>query len=189
MGRLFDAIASIAGICQRVDYEAQAAIELEGAARDVICADGTAYEFGFRPGPDGVDPDAVPVELKAGPVIAAAARDRLAGVDGGVIGARFHRAVIDLVAAVCREVREASGIQTVALSGGVFVNTILSSGCASALGQDGFTVLRHHRVPPTDAGIALGQLAVLAHVARPGSGPDHRLVTAGPSFGEETPCA
>ncbi|MBA3277194.1 MAG: carbamoyltransferase HypF [Geodermatophilaceae bacterium] len=193
MGRLFDAIASIAGVCQRVDYEAQAAIELEGAARGRTCADGTAYAFGFRPTPDGVDPDTAPVELDAGPVIAAAARDNLAGVDGTVIGARFHRGVIDLVAAVCRQVREATGIETVALSGGVFDNTILSSGCASALNRDGFTVLRHHRVPPTDAGIALGQLAVLAHVARPGSGSDRypsRLIGAAvTSFGEETPCA
>jgi len=112
-------------------------------------------------------PDADAVALDAGPVIAAAARDSLAGIDGAVIAARFHRGVIDLVAAVCRQVREATGIETVALSGGVFVNTILSSGCAGALAQDGFTVLRHHRVPPTDAGIALGQLAVLAHSAPP----------------------
>lgn len=193
MGRLFDAIASIAGICQRVDHEAQAAIELEGAARGLGCADGTGYEFGFMPADCDMGRNAdAPVELDAGPVIAAAARDNLAGVDGTVIGARFHRGVIDLVAAVCRQVREATGIETVALSGGVFVNTILSSGCASALGQDGFTVLAHHRVPPTDAGIALGQLAVLAHVARPGSGSDRypsRLIGAGSSFGEETPCA
>ncbi|MGI8721537.1 MAG: carbamoyltransferase HypF, partial [Geodermatophilaceae bacterium] len=187
MGRLFDAVASIAGICQRVDYEAQAAIELEGAARALMDADWGAYEFGVTSARDDSGPNAGPVEVDAGPVIAAAACDKLAEVDGGVIGARFHRAVIDLVTIVCRQVREATGIQTVALSGGVFVNTILSSGCASALNRDGFTVLRHHRVPPTDAGIALGQLAVLAHVARPGSGSDRypsRLIGAGSSFGE-----
>lgn len=192
MGRLFDAIASIAGVCQRVDYEAQAAIELEGVARSVGSDDGSGYEFGFR-SPEGGDAgNGRPVALDAGPVIAAAVRDKLAGVDGAVIGARFHRAVVALVTAVCRQVRDQTGLHTVALSGGVFVNTLLSSGCASTLGQDGFTVLRHHRVPPTDAGLALGQLAVLAHQSHPGPGSGHihrRLTTAGAAFGEENPCA
>jgi hydrogenase maturation protein HypF len=99
--------------------------------------------------------------------------------------------VIDLVTTVCRQVRSRTGVETVALSGGVFVNTLLSSGCARALGEAGFTVLRHHRVPPTDAGLALGQIAVLAHVARPGSGSGRnhsQLVAVGGLLGEDRPC-
>jgi hydrogenase maturation protein HypF len=88
----------------------------------------------------------------------------LAGVEPGVVGARFHRAVAELMVRVARQVRAKRGLATVALSGGVFVNRLLLEASERALAEAGFTVLRHRRVPPTDAGIALGQLAVAARV-------------------------
>ncbi|MEU9079510.1 carbamoyltransferase HypF [Kitasatospora sp. NPDC048538] len=156
MGRLFDAVSSLAGICHRAGYEAQAAIELEAAAAEFGPAPG--YAFGLRPEAGGwiADP---------GPVLATVVADVRAGAPAGLVAARFHDAVARLARTVCAAVRDRHGTTTVALSGGVFANALLSSACARGLGEDGFTVLRHRRVPPNDGGLALGQLMVAARAA------------------------
>ncbi|MFD7436245.1 carbamoyltransferase HypF [Streptomyces sp. NPDC059861] len=164
MGRLFDAVASLAGVCQHVGYEAQAAIELEGAAVSAADEDDDP-RYAFRLA------GAEPVTAGAGPLLAAVAEDVRAGVPAAVIAVRFHLAVARLVRAVCAAARTATGLETVALSGGVFANTLLSSACARGLRADGFTVLRHRGIPPNDGGLALGQLVVAARAAeRGGSG-------------------
>ena len=150
MGRLFDAVASIAGIRHRIGYDAQAAMELEALARAAGPQEG--YRFGLE---DGV--------LDPAPVIAAAASDVLGGTPAAFVAARFQQGVVDLVTAVAGRGREATGLRRVTLSGGVFLNAALTSGCAQALADAGFEVLRHQRVPASDAGLALGQIAVLAH--------------------------
>jgi hydrogenase maturation protein HypF len=176
MGRLFDAVASLSGVCHHVGYEAQAAVELEAAAAGAPAADdGAGYAFTLWPGPgaepgSGAEPGAAPgedAELIAdpGPLLAAVAADVRAGTSAAVVAARFHRAVAGLVGAWCTAARERHGLTTVALTGGVFANTLLSSACAAALRADGFTVLRHRRVPPNDGGLALGQLMVAARTA------------------------
>ena len=147
MGRLFDAVASIAGICHRAGYDAQAAMELEARARGFEGA--TGYAFG-----QDVDP---------APVVAAVAADVLAGVEPGLVAARFQQGVVDLVVQVLVRLREQTGLTTATLSGGVFLNAFLTAACACALTDAGFEVLRHTKVPASDAGIALGQVAVLAH--------------------------
>ncbi|MGW2250015.1 carbamoyltransferase HypF [Kitasatospora sp. NPDC001660] len=152
-GRLFDAVSSLAGVCHRVGYEAQAAIELEAAAAEFGPAAG--YAFGLADRADGWI-------AEPGPVLAGVVADVAAGVPVGLIAARFHAAVTDLVRRICAAARDRYGTTTVALSGGVFANALLSSACASGLGEDGFTVLRHRRVPPNDGGLALGQLMVAA---------------------------
>ncbi|WP_408648232.1 carbamoyltransferase HypF [Streptomyces gossypiisoli] len=156
MGRLFDAVSSLAGVCQHVGYEAQAAIELERAAVSAGAVEDDDPRYGFRL--TGVEP----VTADPAPLLAAVADDVRAGVPAGVIAARFHLAVAGLVRAVCGAARAATGLGTVALSGGVFANALLSSACARGLRADGFTVLRHHRIPPNDGGLALGQLVVAA---------------------------
>ncbi|HUN34828.1 MAG TPA: carbamoyltransferase HypF [Trebonia sp.] len=169
MGRLFDAIASIAGVCQRSGYEAQAAAELEALARRASGHDGR-YGFAIGASSEGAGSsdgsgsagDGPPLLVDAAPVVAAAAVDALAGISPSVIAVRFHRAVTDAVTAIAERVRADTGISEVTLSGGVFVNVLLSHWCAAALTDRGFTVLRHRRVPPTDAGLALGQVAVAA---------------------------
>ncbi|MGX1885512.1 carbamoyltransferase HypF [Streptomyces sp. NPDC055287] len=167
MGRLFDAVSSLAGICHRAGYEAQAAIELEAAALSDPVPDGAGYAFALRPGGPG---DAVTVRADPGPVLAAAADDVRAGAAPALVAARFHRAVAGLVHHICVMARERHGLDTVALTGGVFANALLSSACARALREDGFRVLRHHQVPPNDGGLALGQLLVAARVtAGPGT--------------------
>ncbi|MEV8032400.1 carbamoyltransferase HypF [Streptomyces sp. NPDC086182] len=165
MGRLFDAVSSLAGVCHRVEYEAQAAMELENAALDDLTgplADderNDAYRFMLRAVRQ--DPEA-PLIADPAPVLAAAVADVRAGVTAGPVARRFHRAVVDLVLEVCAVARERTGVRTVALSGGVFCNSLLTEGCGAVLERDGFTVLRHHRVPPNDGGLALGQLIVAA---------------------------
>ncbi|MFH7596826.1 carbamoyltransferase HypF [Streptomyces racemochromogenes] len=161
MGRLFDAVSSLAGVCQHAGYEAQAAVELEAAALRAP-AEGRAYAFGLRvpaPGARG------PVVADPAPVLAAAVADVRAGAAPEPVAARFHAAVADLVADLCELARAGHGLDTVALTGGVFCNTLLSSACARRLRARGFTVLRQHRVPPNDGGLALGQLMVAAAAA------------------------
>lgn len=162
MGRLFDAVSAITGVRQVVDYEGQAAIELEGVSRphfDAAAEDPERYRFSLASplsGPTAVEQSAVIADPAA--VIRAVATDTLAGVDPGLIGARFHHAVIALVVDLAVAARKRTQVQTVALSGGVFQNAILLSGCCTELRQHQFGVLRHTHVPPNDGGLALGQL-------------------------------
>ncbi|MFE7093114.1 carbamoyltransferase HypF [Streptomyces erythrochromogenes] len=171
MGRLFDAVSSLAGVCHHAGYEAQAAIELEAAALGAGAA-GPDYTFGLSlPEPPGA-PVAGPVVADPAPLLTAVAADVRAGTDPGLIAAGFHTAVTALVAELCVLARERHGPDTVALTGGVFANTLLSSACARALRARGFTVLRHGRVPPNDGGLSLGQLMVAA-AAAPEQHPHH----------------
>ncbi|HEV7203054.1 MAG TPA: carbamoyltransferase HypF [Jatrophihabitans sp.] len=146
LGRLFDAMSSLAGVCHRVEYEAEAAMRFEGLARTAVDGCGDPYRFG--PG------------LDARPVIAAAAADVRAGVDAETVAARFHLAVVDAVVMTAQRVRRDTGLDTAALSGGVFLNALLTVRCRDALESAGFRVLRHRHVPPSDAGLALGQLVI-----------------------------
>ncbi|MFF3741235.1 carbamoyltransferase HypF [Streptomyces sp. NPDC002566] len=155
MGRLFDAVSSLAGICHHAGYEAQAAVELEAAALHAPAGDTAAYTF------DHATEDGV-VRADPAPVLAAIVEDLRAGAPPAVVAARFHRAVTGLVRHLCGRARERHGLDTVALTGGVFANALLSTDCATALRRDGFTVLRHRLVPPNDGGLALGQLMVAA---------------------------
>ncbi|WP_112470232.1 carbamoyltransferase HypF, partial [Streptomyces triticisoli] len=161
MGRLFDAVSSLVGVCHRAGYEAQAALELEAAATAAQDADRAAYPFGLTdgPGPLGCDPAPMLRELLA---------DQRRGTPVPVLAARFHRGVARAVAEICRRARVATGLTTVVLSGGVFANGLLEEECAALLAGDGFTVLRHGEVPPTDGGLALGQLVVAAHERQDG---------------------
>ncbi len=154
MGRLFDAVSSLAGVCHRARYEAQAAIELEAAALAADGADGDGYAFAFGPA------ESAEVTADPAPVLRAVAEDVRAGTPRELVAARFHAGVVGLVRHLCVLARERRGLDTVALTGGVFANVLLSSACAEVLREDGFTVLRHHQVPPNDGGLALGQLMI-----------------------------
>jgi hydrogenase maturation protein HypF len=157
MGRLFDAVAALIGVRQVVDYEAQAAIELEGLSRTAEagrgrCAAGTTH-YTFT-----LDTDRHPLVFDPGPVLAAVIEDLRGDVPVAVIGARFHQAVADLIVALA-EIRAVPG-QPVVLSGGVFQNALLLRQTLTALHTKGFQVFTHRQVPPNDGGIALGQLLV-----------------------------
>jgi hydrogenase maturation protein HypF len=145
-GRLFDAIAALVGVRQLVNYEGQAAIELEAIADREVA---TAYEFQIL---DGI--------IKAEPVIQSAVEDLLNGVSAAAVSARFHNAVAHLIASVARAIRDEYRFNRVALSGGVFQNMFLVRQTSQLLKRDGFDVFTHGRVPPNDGGISLGQAAI-----------------------------
>jgi hydrogenase maturation protein HypF len=150
MGRLFDAVSSLAGVRHIADYEAQAAIELEGLSRGVDCG-ASVYVF-------DVDRSGQTALIDPTPVVRAVVHDQREGVPAAMIGARFHCAVADLIVDLAREERDAS--QTIALSGGVFQNALLLQLASKRLQANGFDVITHRFVPPNDGGIALGQLLV-----------------------------
>jgi hydrogenase maturation protein HypF len=152
VGRLFDAVAALAGVRGVVDYEAQAAIELEGLARGV--PDDGAYAFGLA--------GSSPLVADPGPVVRSVVADRRAGVPAEVVAARFHTGVADLVAELAGRVRGATGLGTVVLGGGVFGNALLLSGARRRLEERDFTVLTPEQLPANDGGLALGQLLVAA---------------------------
>ncbi|MFF1404340.1 carbamoyltransferase HypF [Streptomyces sp. NPDC058294] len=152
MGRLFDAVSSLVGVCHRAGYEAQAALELEAAALEAAGADAVAYPFGLS----GTDR----LTCSPTPMLRALLHDRARGTPAPVLAARFHRGVARAVTEICRRARTATGLATVALTGGVFANALLEEECAALLGRDGFRLLRHGEVPPNDGGLALGQLMV-----------------------------
>ena len=153
MGRLFDAVASLLGVRQRIDYEGQAAIELEALADSIGDTEGPELRLAVRA--DGViDP--------AGMLRAMVSALR-AGVQPAVLAAEFHRAV---AVAVNEAVRNAAGpVRLVGLTGGVFQNVLLLRGCRQRLQQTGFEVLTHETVPPNDGGLALGQAAISVLIA------------------------
>jgi hydrogenase maturation protein HypF len=148
MGRLFDAVASLLGVRQRIDYEGQAAIELEALAESMGDAAGPKLRLAVRPG-GVIDPAGM---LR---VMVSSLR---AGVSPAVLAAEFHRAVAGAVTEAVRKV--AGPVRLVGLTGGVFQNVLLLRDCRQRLQQAGFEVLTHHAVPPNDGGLALGQAAI-----------------------------
>jgi hydrogenase maturation protein HypF len=154
-GRLFDAVAAILGVRDVITYEGQAAIELEQRA-DPAVAD--AYPAGLS----GAATETEPVLACGADLVRAAADDARRGVPVAVAAARFHNGVADLIAACCARLRSATGVDTVALSGGVFQNLLLVNRTVDCLVDNGFRVLTHRRVPANDGGVSLGQAAVAA---------------------------
>jgi hydrogenase maturation protein HypF len=154
MGRLFDAVSALCGVRQTVEYEAEAAIVLEGLARSASAGLDHPYALELCPSQDG------PEVADAGPLIRQIARDVLGGVPAPMVAARFHATVAALIGQLAERGREMTGLDVVALGGGVFQNALLLAAAVRELGNRGFTVLRPRLLPPNDGGIALGQLMV-----------------------------
>jgi hydrogenase maturation protein HypF len=157
-GRLFDAVAAILGLRDAVSYEGQAAIELEQLADS---AERGAYTLEIEPAGSGAA-----LRLMGAGLIRAVVADLAEGVPRPTIAARFHNGLAGGVLDVCRTLRAERGLDTVALSGGVFQNLLLLERCVAALEGNGFRVLLHGRVPPNDGGISLGQAAVAGALDR-----------------------
>jgi hydrogenase maturation protein HypF len=143
-GRLFDAVASLAGIRQQVNFEGQAAIELEAAAAE----EGEPYPFAIE---DGI--------LDFRPAIRALVEG---DESSAVVSARFHQTVAAAIAAQCDALAKDTGLGRVCLSGGTFQNWRLLGLVLPLLRREGLDVYLHSRVPPNDGGIALGQAVIAA---------------------------
>lgn len=151
-GRLFDAVSSILGLCHETTCEAQAAIRLESVA-DVRENNAYPFDLGMTSRPWRVD---------FGPTIRAIVEGLRRGLPVARVAGRFHNTIAAAVTRVCVHLRAEQGLNTVALSGGVFQNLLLLQRTADFLGSRGFRVLTHSLVPPNDGGLALGQAAVAA---------------------------
>ena len=151
MGRLFDAVSSITGVRQEVNYEGQAAIELEALADP---AESGVYHFEIQ------SEATWPYIIDTATLIRSVCDDVRSGIHPAVISARFHHGVANMICEVCRRIRMAYNLNQVALSGGVFQNITLLSQTLRLLEQADFEVYYHNLVPPNDGGLALGQAVV-----------------------------
>ena len=152
MGRLFDAVAALAGVRGVIQYEAQAAIDLETLAARHPEERGR-YPFEIAEEREGR-------VIRIGVLIEAVTDDIRRGVPAGVIAARFHNGVIVLVISLCKLIARETGLRAAALSGGVFQNHLLTGRTAAGLEDTGLTVYTHRQVPCNDGGLSLGQAAI-----------------------------
>lgn len=155
-GRLFDALSSLIGIRDVVDYDAQAAVEMEMAATEVRLedvSDGYPYDIKCANGQ---------YVICFADLFMAVIGDLMLGIERGVIARKIHNTMAHVIHNICSVVGEERGLKTVALSGGVFQNRLLLRQSSRLLLGSGFTVLTHREVPCNDGGISLGQ-AVIAN--------------------------
>jgi hydrogenase maturation protein HypF len=151
MGRLFDAVSSLLGLRHEASYEAEAALCLQWAAEEALGVGVSTQRYRFDLTEGDFDPS---------PVLRALVADLRRGVGMGAMAAGFHAAVAHVVADVAEYQRARTGIDVVALSGGVFQNTLLLDLARRELEARHFAVLTHQVVPPNDGGLALGQVAI-----------------------------
>jgi len=154
-GRLFDAVAALIGVRGEIDYEAQAAIELE------MAAGGQADETGHYPFSLLTEDGQSIIKLEE--LFAAVVKDIKSDIPQARIAARFHNTVARMIIDLCKVISIESGLSQVVLSGGVFQNRLLLSKTVSRLETEGFEVFTHHRVPCNDGGISLGQAIIASY--------------------------
>jgi hydrogenase maturation protein HypF len=154
VGRLFDAVAALAGVRQRVSYEGQAAVELEWGALEVEADGSYPFELAER--------ECGPWQVDTRPLIGAVLADLDRGQGPARIARRFHATLTEIIVQTCQRIRGQSGLNAVVLSGGVFMNALLLTEADRQLADAGFRVHRHSQVPPNDGGLCLGQLAIAA---------------------------
>jgi hydrogenase maturation protein HypF len=187
-GRLFDAVAALAGVREHVNYEAQAAIELEAAIEKKLpiadCRLPISRHPSSPPGNsqsnlppltappwtsgDVVYPFAIREEgggliIDSRPLFLALAQDLRESVPTAIVSHRFHLGFVDVLARTAALARGRTGLDRVCLSGGSFQNCFLSEHLQTRLEREGFQVFTHAEVPCGDGGISLGQAVVAAH--------------------------
>jgi hydrogenase maturation protein HypF len=159
-GRLFDAVASLCGVCERTSFEGQAAMLLEAIAGD---GDEEIYDMPI----DAVAGNAMQLDTR--PMIRSIVDELERSVPIPAIAARFHRGLVRAATEVCEKIRQDTGLQRVCLGGGCFQNVRLLRGCLRSLRAEGFEVFFPQRVPSNDGGIALGQAAIACELVRQGA--------------------
>jgi hydrogenase maturation protein HypF len=158
-GRLFDAVAALLSVRDTINYEGQAAVELEQLADP---GETGSYRAAIIDGPS--------FRIQGASLVQAVTGELTDGAPAPVIAARFHNGIAALIEEGCVLARQRYGLDTVALSGGVFQNLLVTERAAARLEACGFQVLLHSRVPCNDGGISLGQ-AVVAAARDRASGP------------------
>jgi hydrogenase maturation protein HypF len=156
LGRLFDGVAAIIGIRNQVNFEGQAAMELEMLAADDI---DSIYDVEWLMGKEDH------ISILPAPIIRGIVEDVQTGMSIAEIGIKFHKTLIALFSEICLGLRRDTDLNRVVLSGGCFQNSILLTGMIHALASRNFEVFAHRRVPTNDGGIALGQAIVAATIA------------------------
>ena len=149
IGRLFDAVSALVDIRKEIYYEGQAAIELEMAAG----VEAGGYPFDLQ---EREDYTLILIE----PIFKGIVSDLERGVGVESISSRFHNTIAKIILKICLQIRRTSGLDRIALSGGVFQNSLLLENTYILLDNNNFKVFTHHRVPPNDGGIALGQVVI-----------------------------
>jgi hydrogenase maturation protein HypF len=160
-GRLFDAVSSIVGLRHDVNFEGQAAIELEMIADPAV---ERAYPYVIDEG------DVAQLDMR--PMIEAIVGDITRAVPAGDISAAFHNTLAAIIVEVCGRFRQREGLNRVCLSGGTFQNVFLMERALRGLRQSRFEVFLHEKVPPNDGGIALGQAVIANAILAAGNRPD-----------------
>jgi hydrogenase maturation protein HypF len=158
-GRLFDAVAALCGLRPRVTYEAQAAIELEAAAAGVPVGDAPGWDVDTA-----VDGASGLTVVDPSPLVARVVAERRRGTGVDEIAAAFHDGLGREVAATAVALATDNGLDTVALSGGVFQNARLTEVVARRVAEAGVRVLVHRLLPPNDGAISVGQAAIAARL-------------------------
>ncbi len=156
-GRLFDAVASLVGLRHEINFEGQAAVDLEMVIRDGI---EETYPFEIA--------QSDPWQIDMRPAIEAIVDEVRHRKEAGYIAAKFHNTVAAVIVEVCRGLREREGLNRVCLSGGTFQNMYLLEHALAGLRGCGFEVFLHARVPPNDGGISLGQAVIANEIIRRG---------------------
>ena len=149
-GRLFDAVAALAGVCRRSTYEGEPAMLLEQTAEP---GEGHGY-------PAEVNLEDGHLVVDTRPIVEGVVRDLLRGVPVPEIAGRFHRGMAEVIARVCGQVLSSTGLSRVCLSGGVFQNDLLLTHAVARLERIGLDVHVPREAPAGDGGIALGQVLV-----------------------------
>jgi hydrogenase maturation protein HypF len=160
VGRLFDAVASLAGLCHQVRFEGQAAMKLEFALE--AAPGDEVYELPIRAHHVPRTTPHAPLLLDWSLTIEAILADLKRGLPIGRVSARFHNALAEAIVAVARQI----GQPRVVLSGGCFQNRYLTERAVQRLQEAGFRPYWHQRVPPNDGGISLGQVVAALRQTR-----------------------
>jgi hydrogenase maturation protein HypF len=154
-GRLFDAVSSLINVRQEVNFEGQAAIELE-----MLCDPDEAGSYPFE------IVNGLEAQIDLRPTIDKIVRDLAAMTPKNAIASRFHNTVATFVVEVCRRMKSRTGLSRVCLSGGTFQNIYLLRRSTQYLEDAGFEVFTHATVPPNDGGISLGQAVIANEILR-----------------------
>lgn len=154
LGRLFDGVAALLGLCPSISYEGEAAVELEMIANPKVSG---AYDF-------QIEDEKGQEVIRLKPLWAGILKDLVKELSPAEISGKFHNTIVEMSLSLCQQIARRQGIKRVALSGGVFQNRLLLEKLKSNLRDAGFEVFTHHLVPCNDGGISLGQ-AVIAHFA------------------------